>query len=297
LRNRRALALLSIIGGLVLIGLIVLLVIGNYNYSQQNPGGNDFLVHWVGTRTFLTEGISPYSDETAERIQTLAYGRAAQPGEHELRVAYPFYSVGLFMPFALIEDFTLARALWITVLELALFAMAFVSIRLTRWKISPLMLVFFVLFSIFWYHAARAVINGNAVVLIALGVAGILLALRNEQDELAGILLTLVTIKPQVALLIVAFVLFWAFFQRRWRLIIWFFGSLILLIAIGMLFIPGLDPAKPPRGDALYQLQSAGNAWTGICILASGNGGAFGNHINRHSGGYSVGGVVAGAQG
>jgi hypothetical protein len=47
-----------------------------------------------------------------------------------------------------------------------------------------------------------------------------------------------VTIKPQVALLIVAFVLFWAFFQRRWRLIIWFFGSLILLIAIGMLFIP-----------------------------------------------------------
>ncbi|HZU87166.1 MAG TPA: glycosyltransferase family 87 protein [Anaerolineaceae bacterium] len=238
MRNRRALAWLSIIGGVILIGLIVLLVIGNYNYAQQNPGGNDFLVHWVGTRDFLTKGSSPYSDETALHIQTLAYGRAALPGEHELRVAYPFYSAGLFMPFALIEDYNMARAAWMTVLELALFFMTLATMRLMRWKISPLILVFFILFSIFWYHAVRPVINGNAVILIALGVVGVFLALRNDLDELAGILLAVVTIKPQVVILIVLFVLIWAFSRRRWRLITWFFGMMVLLIAVGMLFLP-----------------------------------------------------------
>ncbi len=238
LRNRRALAWLSILGGAVLFVVIVLLVIGNYNYAGQNPGGNDFLVHWVGARDFLTTGVSPYSDETALHIQTLAYGRAAQEGEHELRVAYPFYSVALFAPFALVADFNLSRALWMTVLELALFGLAVAGIRLTRWKISPLMLIFFILFSIFWYHAVRPLINGNAVVLIALGIAGVLLAIRNEMDELAGFLLALVTIKPQVVILIVVFVLLYAFFNRRWRLLVWFFGSMVLLIALGMLFLP-----------------------------------------------------------
>ena len=82
-----------------------LLLYANYAFVQQNPGGNDFLVHWVGARALLVDGISPYSDEVAERIQTLAYGRPAQPGEHELRVAYPLYSVLVFLPFAFFSDY------------------------------------------------------------------------------------------------------------------------------------------------------------------------------------------------
>ena len=80
----------------LIIGLVILLGWINYRYSVQNPGGNDFLVHWMGTRTFLTEDISPYSDETAKRIQVFAYGHPAGPGEHQLRVAYPLYSILFF---------------------------------------------------------------------------------------------------------------------------------------------------------------------------------------------------------
>ncbi len=74
-------------------GLFGLLVWGNYRYTTQNPGGNDFLVHWMGTKSFFEDGLSPYSDEVALRIQTMVYGRAARAGEHELRVAYPLYSI------------------------------------------------------------------------------------------------------------------------------------------------------------------------------------------------------------
>ena len=123
--------ILVIVVGLLLFGVLTW---SNYQYASTNPGGNDFLVHWVGTRTLITEGISPYSEETALRIQTMAYGRPAQAGEHELRVAYPLYSVLMFLPFALFKDYILARALWMTVLEIALVLLSVVSVRLVDWK-------------------------------------------------------------------------------------------------------------------------------------------------------------------
>jgi hypothetical protein len=211
---------------------------GNYRYAIENPGGNDFLVHWVGTRALVVEGLNPYSDEVAVRIQTMAYGRPAQPGEHELRVAYPLYSVAVFLPFALIGDFTVARAVWMTVLEAGLLLLTVLSIRLARWKVNPLLLAVLLIFALFWYHGLRPLINGNAVVLVALGLVGGFLALRAGADELAGVLFALTTIKPQVVVLVLAFVVLWGMSTGRWRLIGWMFGTVVLLAASASLLIP-----------------------------------------------------------
>jgi len=216
----------------------VLLTIGNYNYASLNPGGNDFLVHWMGTRSFITEGISPYSDEVALRIQDMVYGRPAQPGEHELRVAYPLYSMVFFLPFALVRDFTMARAVWMTVLELALVALCFFSLRLTRWKPLPLVLMLLLLFSLLWYHALRALILGNAVILVTLLVTGGLLAIRNNEDELAGVLLGFATIKPQVVLVLLVFIFLWSLSKRRWKIIFWMVGTVVLLAGAAALLLP-----------------------------------------------------------
>ncbi len=226
------------IGLLAGIGLLVLLTWGNLNYVKNNPGGNDFLVHWMGTRSFLVDGDSPYSDATALKIQTLAYGGPAQPGQHELRVAYPFYSIILFVPFALFSDFSVARAVWMTVLEVGLFALSILSIRLANWKPNLVTLIFFILFSIVWYHAVRPLINGNAVILLALMIVGALLAIRSGADELAGVLLAFTTIKPQVVLVFLVFIVFWALFNRRWRLVAWLVGTVAILTAVAAFLLP-----------------------------------------------------------
>jgi hypothetical protein len=238
LKSRRNNSLLW--AGLVvsILGFVILLGWINYRYSVQNPGGNDFLVHWMGTRTFLTEGISPYSDETAKRIQVFAYGHPAGPGEHQLRVAYPLYSIVFFLPYALVPDFNVARALWMTTLEVALLLLAYFSMRLAYWKPDLITLAVFFLFSILWYHGLRPLINGNAVILVALGLVAGFLALRAGADEVAGVLFAFTTIKPQVVLLILAFVMFWAFMQKRWRLIIWTIVPVLILSAIGAFFLP-----------------------------------------------------------
>jgi hypothetical protein len=226
-----------ILSAVALAGLIAL-AWGNYRYAQQNPGGNDFLVHWVGTRSLVTQGLDPYSDEVAIKIQTMAYGRPAQPGEHELRVAYPLYSVVVFLPFALVSNFTQARALWMTVLEVALVMLTFLSLRLARWRVNPLMLGLLLIFSLLWYHGLRPLINGNAVILVALGLVGGFLALRSGADELAGVLFAFTTIKPQVVVLVLAFVVIWAFFNGRMRVIGWLFGTVILFTAAAALIVP-----------------------------------------------------------
>ena len=238
MRNQRLSPVFFIVGAVGAIVLLVALGRMNYTYCQQNPGGNDFLVHWMGTRMLLKDGISPYSDQTAAQIQIFAYGHPALPGEHELRVAYPLYSVLLFIPFALIQDFTLARAIWMTLLEVSLILLTFFSIRLFQWKPNLIVLALIFLFSLVWYHAVRTIINGNAVGLVALGLLVAFLAIKNGQDEVAGFLFALTTIKPQLVVLVILFVLIWAANRRRWRLVSWFFGTMVILVAVAFLFLP-----------------------------------------------------------
>lgn len=236
--RRRNTTWIWILAAVVAVAVAVFLTIGNYHYASLNPGGNDFLVHWMGTRSYITEGLSPYSDEVALRIQNMVYGRPAQAGEHELRVAYPLYSIIFFLPFALIKDFTMARAIWMTVLEIALIVLCFLSLRLTRWKPTPLILMLLLLFSLFWYHGLRALILGNAVVLVTLLVVGALLAIRSEADELGGVLLAFATIKPQVVVVLLIFITLWAVTRRRWKIIFWLYGTVALLSGASALLMP-----------------------------------------------------------
>ncbi len=255
----------------VSLGLLVLLTWGNLRFARENPGGNDFLVHWVGTRALITEGLNPYSDEVATRIQTIAYGRPARAGEHELRVAYPLYSVAVFFPFALVPDFNLARAAWMTVLEISLLLMTLLSLRLVRWRVGPVMIVLLLLFSVFWYHGLRPLINGNAVILVGLGLVAGLLALRAGADELAGVLFAFTTIKPQVVILVLAFIAFWALSNRRWRVLTWMVGTVLLLSASAALLIPDwivqnlreviLYPSYNPPGTPQAAFQAWWPAW------------------------------------
>jgi len=221
--------------GVVLVGLTW----ANYRFAVREAGGNDFIPYWVGTRLFLLHGQSPYSPETSLVSQKMIYGRPARSGEDQFLFVYPFYTIVIVGPFAWIGDYNLARAAWMTFLELSTFGLAAVSISLARWKLSKRMLVILFVFTALWYHSLRPVINGNIAVICALLIAAAFLLIREERDLLAGILLALATIKPQAVVLLAVYVLIWAVSRRRWKLIGSFLGSLGLLAAMSSLLSPG----------------------------------------------------------
>ena len=226
------------------------------------------MVHYVGTRSFLLEGLSPYSDEVAIRIQTAAYRHPELVEEHELRVAYPLYSIFLFLPFSLIKDYIFARAVWMTALELALIIMTFVSMNLADWKIPLWQQGVILLFSLTWYHAIRGVVNGNAVILIALLLAVIFLLVRDSKDRVAGFLLAITTIKPQLVVLLIPFVIIWSLYQKRWTLLKWFFGTLSACILVGVILIPDWilqniwEILKHPANNPVGTLAAALAEWS-----------------------------------
>jgi hypothetical protein len=236
--NRRNPELLYAVLVVLVIAALVILTWTNYRYSVQNPGGSDFLPRWVGTRKFITEGVSPYSEETTREIHQRFYGRPAQADEDQALFVYPLYSTLIFAPFAVIAEYNLARAVWMTMLEIAVLLITAISLSLSRWRLSPVKLGLIVLFAVLWYYSIRPLINSNASILIALLIAAAFLAIRSNKDFLAGLCLATATIKPQMVILLVLFTMLWSISRRRWTLLWSFLGSVVLMSALMMLFVP-----------------------------------------------------------
>ncbi len=222
----------------VLVGLAGL-TWANYRFAVQNPGGNDFLARWMGARKWLMEGISPYDEQVSLATQEIIYGHPADvtQGEDKNHFVYPLTSMIFFGPFGLLE-YLPARAIWMTVLELSLAALAIIGLRLIRWSISPVRVAVMILFSVLWYHGARIIIIGQFAGIEALLLVGALLLIYTEQDGFAGLLLALSTTKPQMAYLIIPFVLIWAYSNRRFTIYSGFFGSLLAMFLVSLFFIP-----------------------------------------------------------
>jgi hypothetical protein len=233
---------------LVVAGLLVIagLTAANYRFSAANAGGNDFVPRWLGTRLLLLEGQNPYGDETSLAIQRFIYGRPAEAGQDQVLFVYPLYSALFFAPFALIGDYVLARAVWMTTLEFALLLMAFISFRLAGWRPGLPMLALTLLFVLTWYHGARPLINGNASILMASFIAAGLLAIKAERDLLAGPFLALATIKPQAVILVLPLLLIWAAGQRRFGLL----ASTVASVAALVLLATLIEPAWLPQNLA-----------------------------------------------
>ncbi|MDH5507989.1 MAG: DUF2029 domain-containing protein [Anaerolineae bacterium] len=226
--------------GLIAAALLVIagLTWVNFRFATQNPGGNDFIPRWVGTRLFLTEGLSPYSEETSVLIQDYLHGRLAQGQEDKGYFVYPHYAMLVFTPFGLVSDYSLARALWMTALEMALLGITFASLSLLRWRPSASVFGVMMLFTLIWYHGARPVINGNAAVLSAFFIVAAFLNIRAGRDILAGIILAFASIKPQMVILLVPFVVLWSISHRRMRLVNSIAVSFLVLISVSMLIQP-----------------------------------------------------------
>jgi hypothetical protein len=224
---------------LLAVGVLVGLTAANYRLAVLAPGGNDFLARWVGANQWLVHGRNPYAPEVSLEAQKLIYGRPADraAGEDVAHFAYPLFSVIFFGPFGLIP-YTLARAVWMTLLELGLPLLAVLGAQLWGWKPGPWTLRGLVLFSVLWYHGFRAVILGQFAVFEALLIVGALLAIHREQDRLAGVLIGLSLSKPQMAFLLIPFVLLWAVSVRRLAIVTAWLGTVALFLVGSLALLP-----------------------------------------------------------
>jgi len=210
----------------------------NYHFVSNEGGGSDFAVYWNSGRTVLYDNATPYGELASSRSQNTIFGIAGREGNPPTLLDIPFHIEVFVLPFALIQNFRVASAIWMTLLEIFIVTTVFICLRFLRWVPNPLIGSAIILFSIFSVYGLWAVISGNAVIISGLLIAGVLLALREDLDELAGILLALATFKFFTVGFVMFFIIIWAAFRRRKRLILPFAMTLVILIAVSFFFFP-----------------------------------------------------------
>jgi hypothetical protein len=226
---------------LLILGIALLcgLTLANYRFVLQAPGGNDFLARWTGAHYWIVEGVNPYDEQVSLAAQRIIYGRPAnaQRGEDVAAFVYPLPAMLFFAPFGLLP-FPVARALWMMILELSLPLLAAFGLMIAAWRLQRWHIALWLIFSVIWYHGFRAIIVGQFAVVEALLMVGALLAIQTGSDAIAGMLMALSISKPQMAILLLPFVVIWALKSGRGRLARWTFGSLAVLILASLLLMP-----------------------------------------------------------
>jgi len=201
-------------------------------------GGGDFYVHWVGSRIFLFEKLDPYSAEVPARVQQLVYGESAKIGDEPYILDTPFQILPLYYPFSLLSDPKLARAIYTLFLELALFALAILSLLLTDWEAPRIFAILFIFFAVFNFYTFQAISEANPVLILGLLYIGILFAYRAEMDELAGALMAFSLCSWEIGAPFLVLVFLRANYEKRTRVFAGFFMLCFILFFVSFLTYP-----------------------------------------------------------
>jgi hypothetical protein len=230
----------------VFVAVVVIYLLLAYTTYQtltsQIPGGNDFYPRWQGTRALLLEGRDPYSEEVTLEIQHDMYGRPAREDEDQVAFAYPLYVALVILPFAPLP-YPLAQAFWTSALILAALAALLVLLRTLDWNPHPAALVGLALWSVLFYPTARSVILGQISIVVLVLVALALWALKGDRSFLAGCLLGLSTVKPQLVFLIVPFLILVTLRRGNYRVLAGFLSTVGILLVVTCILLPTWIPS------------------------------------------------------
>jgi hypothetical protein len=155
-----------------------------------------------------------------EAIQTGLFGHAIAPKDPMGRstdyrqFAYPAFTDLLLWPAALL-DFPSLRLLLAVVLPILTALSVEFWILALGWRISALRLASIVLLTLGTYELLEAFFAEQPGLLVSFFLAGAALALRRNRLMLAGVLMSLTMIKPQVTVLAAAYLLLWSFAVRE----------------------------------------------------------------------------------
>ena len=210
----------------------------NYRYIVNHPKTSGFVVGWTATRMFMLHGWSPYSDDTSNEIAKTMAEYLHSEIDDPFYFVYPFYAMLMFAPFALIHDLPVALTAWMLFLEVCFIVVIFLNFLLNHWRPNRWMILAVVIFSVLWFHSVKPLINFDISIIVLVLISLGLFLLSNRMDSLAGLMFAMATIKPQLSILLIVYVLLWSVIKKRWKVIFGFIGSLFLLFLISGVFYP-----------------------------------------------------------
>ncbi|HVN16710.1 MAG TPA: glycosyltransferase family 87 protein [Anaerolineales bacterium] len=221
-------------------GFLALALIYSILWLQtiRDPGlrtGSDFIAFYTAGRIANQFGAAHVYDVSLQQnIQQAQVGFSLAPGQVLLYNHLP-YLIPILQLIA-VKDYVTSFILW-DVLLLALYALTMYLLTKTLdWDAASSVLAF--IGGLTFFPAFVSLLNGQDSAFLVLGVALCLYFLARERDLFAGLGLALVTVRPQIAILLVIPFLF-----KRRKVLIGFGIGASLLAMVSMVML-GLDGTK-----------------------------------------------------
>lgn len=200
---------------------------------------DDFAPRWVAAREWLRSGASPYSDSTYQATLDLLEESGNQPSSlNEGRFLDPAWYVLFYLPVSFVP-YPIARAIWMTLVELCLVLSVHFSVRISGLKSSvPETLILSLLILIF-YPLFKSVINVsvNAPYLF-LTILAVYLA-SNRQGTMAGLLFALTLWMIPLSIFLVILFMIWLGSRRDHSLAKIYLSTIAFLVVISLILFPG----------------------------------------------------------
>jgi Glycosyltransferase family 87 len=205
--------------------------------------GEDLYPYWSGTRELFARNSSPYSDQATREIQVAVYGRPLDPlnpfERDQHRFSYPLYVAFLLAPVAWLP-FSFVRLC--AAIALPVFALLGIILweRAFHLNLSFMQLTIVGMLTLSSYSLLNALFAQQLSLVIFLALSASVWCLSKQRFVSAGIFLALSTIKPQLVVLSVIFLLLWggSRWQGRKNLMISFLLTLGLALAASIYLLP-----------------------------------------------------------
>ena len=231
--------------------LYVLFVLIPHQKFQDEMGqglrGNlsDLYPRWLGARELLVHHRDPYTAEITREIQIGYYGRPLDPTRKNDPIdqqgfAYPIYVVLMLAPTVTLPFPTVHRIVfWLFVVLTTMSVPLWLGTL--RWRLSRAETVIAILLTLGCFPAIQGLRLQQLTVLVVALIAGSMYAITRQRFVLAGILLAMASIKPQLVFLLILWLCIWSLGNWRerqrvlWSLVI----SMSALVVAGELLLPG----------------------------------------------------------
>jgi hypothetical protein len=232
------------------------------------PRGNlsDLYPRWLGARELLLRGRDPYREDITREIQAGYYGRPLDPNrpfdpKDQQAFAYPLYVVFMLapmiaMPFVIVQRIFLLLLIALTVASVPLW------LHVLRWRISLRWQLVWIILVVGSFPAIQAFKLQQLTLLVAALLAASFASIVRRRLVLAGILLALASIKPQLVVLVGLWLLIWISGNWRERQKLFWSGvaSMVILIGSGELLLPGWIHEFRAATSSYYQYTGGGRS-------------------------------------
>ena len=220
--------------------------------AHGRPRGNlsDLYPRWLGTRELLLHHRDPYSSEVTREIQSGYYGRPLDPRrmddprfnepKDQQGFAYPLHVIFLLAP-TIGLPFPVVQAGFRWLLVILTLASVLLWLRVLRWRPSAATTAIIILLTLGSYAVVQGIKLQQLTLVVSALLAGCAAALVAGHFSLAGFLLALATIKPQLALPLAGWLTLWAASDwRRRQSFIWSFAlSMAIFLGASEYILPG----------------------------------------------------------